>query len=194
MASNELTDVFLHKMPTSLLLSVRQYDRTYVSVLAKECNCTYPHAVKTLWGMERLGLLTSQKVGRVKYVQLTERGKLVADALYDLVTNLGASGTPSRNDLDHINQKTNNVIAKVAAIQKELEAAKSLDAAEATRFNRKLGPYYRELNSIQLVLNSQPNNPLNAKVATVARTLDGVKREIKKKETRHEVTVQGNSP
>ncbi len=36
MPSNELTDVFLHKMPTSLLLTVRQYDRTYVSVLAKE--------------------------------------------------------------------------------------------------------------------------------------------------------------
>ncbi|MGZ4907111.1 MAG: hypothetical protein ACXVIG_01160 [Halobacteriota archaeon] len=182
MASNELTDVFLHKMPTSLLLTVRQYDRTYVSVLAKECNCTYPHAVKTLWEMERLGLLTSQKVGRVKYVQLTDRGKLVADALHELVTNLGVSDTPSRNDLDHVNQKINNVIRKVAAIQKELEAMESVDADEATRFNRRLGPYYRELNAIQLVLSSQPNNPLNAKVATMSRTLDSVKQEIKKKE------------
>ncbi len=182
MASNELTDVFLHKMPTSLLLTVRQYDRTYVSVLAKECNCTYPHAVKTLWGMERLGLLTSEKVGRVKYVQLTERGKLIADALYDLVTNLGASDTPSKAGADHVNQKINNVIRKVAAIQKELEATKSLGANDATRFNRRLGPYYRELNAVQLLLSSQPNNPLNAKVATVARTLDSVKFEIKRLE------------
>ncbi|MDD1720909.1 MAG: winged helix DNA-binding protein [Euryarchaeota archaeon] len=169
-------------MPTSLLLTVRQYDRTYVSVLAKECNCTYPHAVKTLWGMERLGLLTSEKVGRVKYVQLTDRGKLVADALYELVTNLGASDAPYRNDFDHVNQKINNVVRKVATIQKELEMMKSVDADEATRFNRRLGPYYRELNAIQFLLNSQPNSPLNAKAAMIARTLDSVKHEIKKKE------------
>jgi len=182
MAPNELTDVFLHKMPTSLLLTVRQYDRTYVSVLAKECNCTYPHAVKTLWGMEKLGLLASEKVGRVKYVQLTDRGKLVADALYDLVTNLGANDAQNKNDLDHINQKINNVIRKVATIEKELETMKTIDSDEATRFNRRLGPYYRELNAIQLILSSQPNSPLNAKVATMARTLDSVKHEIKKKE------------
>ncbi len=182
MTSNEFTDVFLHKMPTSLLLTVRQYDRTYVSVLAKECNCTYPHAVKTLGGMERLGLLTSEKVGRVKYVQLTARGKLVADALYELVTNLGANDTPSKDGLDHVNQKINNVIRKVAAIQKELELTNRFGTDETTRFNRRLGPYYRELHAIQLLLSSQPNSPLNAKVATVARTLDSVKHDIKKKE------------
>ncbi|MGZ4938426.1 MAG: hypothetical protein ACXVJJ_00555 [Halobacteriota archaeon] len=182
MEPNELTDVFLHKMPTSLLLTVRQYDRTYVSVLAKECDCTYPHAVKTLWGMEKLGLLTSEKVGRVKYVQLTDRGKLIADALYELVTNLGASDAPHKNDLDHINQKINNVIRKVATIQKELETMKNISLGDATRFNRRLGPYYRELNAIQLVLSPQPNSPLNAKVATMARTLDSVKHEIKKRE------------
>ncbi len=182
MASNELTDVFLHKMPTSLLLTVRQYQRTYVSVVAKECNCTYPHAVKTLWGMERLGLLTSQKVGRVKYVQLTDRGKHVADALYELVTNLGVSDVPSKSGLDHVNQKITNVITKVAGIQKELGATNSVGADEATRFNRRLGPYYRELNAIQLLLSSQPNSPLHAKVATVARTLNSIKYEIRKKE------------
>jgi DNA-binding MarR family transcriptional regulator len=178
MVASELTDVFLYKMPTSLLLTIRTYDRTYVSVLAKECNCTYPHAVKTLWGMEKLGLVRSEKVGRVKYVQLTDHGKLVADSLNDLVHNLGVNDVPSKNDVGYINQKINNVIRKVETIQKELETGDYVGRDEGIRFNRRLGPYYRELNSIRLLLDTQPNNPLRSKVDALARTLQRVKKEV----------------
>jgi len=178
MVANELFDVFLHKMPTSLLLTIRTYDRTYVSVLAKECNCTYPHAVKTLWGMEKLGLLRSEKVGRVKYVELTDQGRVVADSLNELVRSLGANESPRKNDAGQINQKINNVIRKVEAIQKDLDAATDIGRNEAVRFNRRLGPYYRELNAIWILLETQPNSPLRSKADALERTLSRVKREI----------------
>jgi DNA-binding MarR family transcriptional regulator len=181
MVANELADVFLHKMPTSLLLTIRTYDRTYVSVLAKECNCTYPHAVKTLWGMEKLGLLRSEKVGRVKYVELTDHGRVVADSLNELVLSLGGNKVPTKNDAGHINQKINNVISKVEAIQKDLDAGNDISRDEAIHFNRRLGPYYRELNAIRLLLQTQPNSPLHAKVEALGRTLSKVKREIETK-------------
>ncbi|HYB58754.1 MAG TPA: hypothetical protein VEB88_00720 [Candidatus Acidoferrales bacterium] len=183
MVTNELTDVFLHKMPTSLLLTIRTYDRTYVSVLAKECNCTYPHAVKTLWGMEKLGLVQSEKIGRVKYVQLTDQGKLIADSLNDLVRNLGASNVSIKNDVTHINQKINNVIHKVEAIQKEVETS-NFSREDGIRFNRKLGPYYRELNAIRLLLDTQSGSPLRSKVDMLARTLQQVKKDIETKKKR----------
>jgi DNA-binding MarR family transcriptional regulator len=188
MVTNELTGVFLHKMPTSLLLTIRTYDRTYVSVLAKECNCTYPHAVKTLWGMEKLGLVRSEKIGRVKYVQLTDQGKLIADSLNDLVHNLGASNVSVKNDVAYINQKINNAIRKVEAIQKEVEAS-TFSRQEGIRFNRKLGPYYRELNAIRVLLDTQSGSPLRSKVDTLARTLQQVKRDIETKKERQSTTI-----
>jgi len=182
MVASELVDVFLHKMPTSLLLTIKQFERTYISVLAKECNCTYPHAVKTLWGMERLGLLKSQKVGRVKYVELTDHGKLVAEALNELVNDLEASDAPLKNEFDHINQKINKVIQKVETIKKEVETGTSISRDEAIRFNRRLGPYYRELNAIQFMSNIQPNNPLRSKATEIARTLGQIKKEIRERD------------
>ena len=181
MAANELAGVFLHKMPSSLLLTIRTYDRTYVSVLAKECNCTYPHAIKTLWGMEKLGLLRSEKVGRVKYVELTDHGRVVADSLNDLMLSLGANEAPIKTDAGHINQKINNVIRKVEAIQKDLDTGNDISRDDAIHFNRRLGPYYRELNSIRLLLETQPNSPLRTKVDALGRTLNKVKREIETK-------------
>lgn len=188
MVTNELTDVFLHKMPTSLLLTIRTYDRTYVSVLAKECNCTYPHAVKTLWGMEKLGLVQSEKIGRVKYVQLTDQGKLIADSLNDLVRNLGASNVSVKNDVAYINQKINNVIRKVEAIQKEVETG-NFSRADGIRFNRRLGPYYRELNAIRVLLDAQSGSPLRSKVDALARTLQHVKKDIETKKEQQSATT-----
>ncbi|HYA33615.1 MAG TPA: hypothetical protein VEG65_06460 [Candidatus Bathyarchaeia archaeon] len=178
MVANELTDVFLHKMPTSLLLTIRTYDRTYISVLAKECNCTYPHAVKTLWGMEKLGLLRSEKIGRVKYVELTDHGRAIADSLNELVRSLGGNEAPNKNDAGHINRKINNVIRKVEAIQQDLEAKTGVSKNEAIHFNRRLGPYYRELNAIRLLLESQPNSPLRSKVDALGRSLTKLRQEI----------------
>jgi hypothetical protein len=138
--------------------------------------------------MEKLGLVRSEKIGRVKYVQLTDQGKLIADSLNDLVRNLGASTVSVRNDVTYINQKINNVIRKVESIQKEVETS-NFSREDGIRLNRKLGPYYRELNAINMLLNTQSGSPLRPKVDMLARTLQQVKKDIETKKKREAATT-----
>jgi DNA-binding MarR family transcriptional regulator len=133
--------------------------------------------------MEKLGLVQSEKVGRVKYVELTDHGKVVADSLSALVHSLGVNDAPLRHDVAYINQKINNVIRKVETIQNELEARNYISREEGIRFNRRLGPYYRELNAIRLLLETQPNSPLCSKVDALTKTMHKLKKEIAARQT-----------
>ena len=56
----------------------------YGSILAKEVDCTYSHAVKILQNLEVLGLVVFEKKGRIKVIQLTKKGKEVADAIENI--------------------------------------------------------------------------------------------------------------
>jgi predicted transcriptional regulator len=53
----------------------------YGSILAKEVDCTYSHAVKILQTLEHLSLVEFDKRGRIKLIKLTEKGKQVADSI-----------------------------------------------------------------------------------------------------------------
>ncbi|GAG38372.1 unnamed protein product [marine sediment metagenome] len=56
----------------------------YGSLLAKEVDCTYSHAVKILQTLEALKLVEFEKKGRIKLIKLTKRGKTVADAIENI--------------------------------------------------------------------------------------------------------------
>jgi DNA-binding MarR family transcriptional regulator len=56
----------------------------YGSVLAKEVDCTYSHAVKILQTLEDLKLVEFEKKGRIKLIKLTKQGKEVADAIENI--------------------------------------------------------------------------------------------------------------
>ena len=63
-----------------ILISLRKTSRVrYGSLLAKEVDCTYSHAVKILQSLEKLGLVAFEKKGRIKLIKLTNRGQEVAD-------------------------------------------------------------------------------------------------------------------
>jgi len=51
----------------------------YGSVLAKEVDCTYSHAVKILQEMEKAKLVMFEKHGRIKNIKLTDIGTKVAE-------------------------------------------------------------------------------------------------------------------
>lgn len=75
-------DVFFRRKPAMMLVSLKKSTRMrYGSVLAKEIDCTYSHAVKILQTLEDLELVKFDKKGRIKLIQLTPRGKEVADAI-----------------------------------------------------------------------------------------------------------------
>jgi len=56
----------------------------YGSLLAKEVDCTYSHAVKILQTLEKLGLVVFEKKGRVKLIKLTKKGKEAADRIEEI--------------------------------------------------------------------------------------------------------------
>jgi len=76
----EIFEVFFRKKPAMILVALRNSAKNrYGSVLAKEVDCTYSHAVKILQEMEKNKLVTFEKQGRIKTIKLTESGDKVAD-------------------------------------------------------------------------------------------------------------------
>jgi len=76
----DIFDVFFRKKPSMVLVSLKNNIRNrYGSILAKEVDCTYSHTVKILQEMEKSGLVTFEKQGRIKTIKLTEKGGKVAD-------------------------------------------------------------------------------------------------------------------
>ena len=81
-------DVFFRKKPALMLIALKKSSKVrYGSVLAKEVDCTYSHAVKILQVLEKLGLVVFEKKGRIKLIRLTKKGQEISDNI-DNVKNL----------------------------------------------------------------------------------------------------------
>lgn len=75
-AKMDMEELFLRKKPVRLLLNIKMGGNPkYVSVLAKETDCTYSHTVKLLDIFKALGIVEFEKHGRIKFVRLTEDGQ-----------------------------------------------------------------------------------------------------------------------
>ena len=80
-------DIFFRRKPALMLIALRKIVRArYGSVLAKEVDCTYSHAVKILQSLERLGLVVFEKKGRIKLIKLTKKGQEVSDSIANIKT------------------------------------------------------------------------------------------------------------
>ncbi len=78
-------DVFFRRKPALMLVSLKKNSRMrYGSVLAKEVDCTYSHAVKILQTLEALNLVEFDKKGRIKLIKLTKKGQEVANAIENI--------------------------------------------------------------------------------------------------------------
>lgn len=82
MAKNikNIFEVFFRRKPAMILVALRKGNKNrYGSVLAKEVDCTYSHAVKILQEMEKAKLVGFEKQGRIKTIKLTDSGNKVAE-------------------------------------------------------------------------------------------------------------------
>ena len=80
MVKKEIFEVFFRRKPAMILVALRNNPKNrYGSVLAKEVDCTYSHAVKILQEMEKNKLVVFEKRGRIKTIKLTETGEQIAD-------------------------------------------------------------------------------------------------------------------
>lgn len=76
----DIFEVFFRRKPAMILVALRKGNKNrYGSILAKEVDCTYSHAVKILQEMERAKLVSFEKQGRIKTIRLTETGDKVAE-------------------------------------------------------------------------------------------------------------------
>lgn len=80
MVKKDMFEVFFRRKPAMILVALRNNTKNrYGSVLAKEVDCTYSHAVKILQEMEKNKLVQFEKRGRIKTIKLTEPGERVAE-------------------------------------------------------------------------------------------------------------------
>lgn len=78
-------DLFFRRKPALMLVALKKNTRMrYGSILAKEVDCTYSHAVKILQILEELKLVDFEKRGRIKVIKLTKKGQDVADAIENI--------------------------------------------------------------------------------------------------------------
>lgn len=74
-AKMDMEELFIRKKPVRLLLNIKMGGNPkYVSVLAKETDCTYSHTVKLLDIFKSMGIVEFEKHGRIKFVKLTQEG------------------------------------------------------------------------------------------------------------------------
>lgn len=83
-------DLFFRRKPAMMLIALKRMTRAkYGSLLAKEVDCTYSHAVKILQTLEKLGLVEFEKQGRIKIIKLTKKGRDVAENIENIKKIVG---------------------------------------------------------------------------------------------------------
>jgi len=83
-------DIFFRRKPALMLVALKKLSKArYGSILAKEVDCTYSHAVKILQTLERLGLVGFEKQGRIKLIKLTKKGQDIADNIESIRRLIG---------------------------------------------------------------------------------------------------------
>ena len=85
-------DIFFRRKPALMLTALKRISRArYGSILAKEVDCTYSHAVKILQTLEKLDLVTFEKKGRIKLIKLTKKGEEIASNIDNIRKIVGQS-------------------------------------------------------------------------------------------------------
>jgi len=128
MHQEELRRLFLREKPVLALIAVEEIENAYAAQVAKRIDSTVPHTCSILAQMEAEGLITSRPVGRVKYLNLTERGRSLALAFRQMM----------------------KILEKPAVIRQKLERLRQIASQEGEAENAclRLGPLRRDLAKI----------------------------------------------
>jgi DNA-binding MarR family transcriptional regulator len=81
-----LQRLFLREKPVLALLAIGEMESesAYAAMIAKCIDSTFPHTSSILTGLESQGLVKSRPEGRIRYLELTDRGRRIARALQEL--------------------------------------------------------------------------------------------------------------
>jgi len=85
--NKKIFNVFFREKPAMMLVNLlNKNSEIYASSLAKNVDCTYSHVVKILQEMQKAGLVSFEKQGRLKVLTLTKKGEEVANHI-DAIKN-----------------------------------------------------------------------------------------------------------
>jgi predicted transcriptional regulator len=87
MRNDKPLSYFLHVKPIKILVSLRSGPK-YVTMISKEVDLTYSHAIKLLDIFNELGLVEFEEKGRIKMVKLTDSGEEIARIFDNIVSKL----------------------------------------------------------------------------------------------------------
>lgn len=78
----KIFDVIFREKPVMMLIKLLgSSNEMYASTLAKNVDCTYSHVVKILQEMNKAGIVSFNKKGRLKILTLTKKGTEIAKNL-----------------------------------------------------------------------------------------------------------------
>lgn len=84
-----LGPLFFKEKQTRLLLALNNNDKEWhLSDLAKATDVTYIHTSKFISRCESIGLVASEKHGRIKRLYLTDKGKAMAIDLSNIINKI----------------------------------------------------------------------------------------------------------
>ena len=148
-----IENMFLRAKPARILLAIANQDKPYASTISKEVDTTYAHTTSVLSEMEHYGMISSNQDGRVKYIELTDLGKNIAEALRVLIGIFGGVEViPKVEGVTGLQEKITSLRSRVERIYKEEFVSKRyLSVKESTRVSRRLGPYCREVRRIDKI-------------------------------------------
>lgn len=77
-----MENIILKQKQAKILIALRDNTQDwYISTLAKATGTTYVHACNFLSTCENLGIVSSEKHGKLKIIMLTDKGVKLADML-----------------------------------------------------------------------------------------------------------------
>ncbi|WP_292464439.1 MarR family transcriptional regulator [Methanolobus sp.] len=152
--TNEYAEqLFLQEKPALALLAIWSFQKTYASVITKEINSTFAHTTKILSKMEEHDLVRFSIEGRVKYVELTEHGYKVVDALKNLIIALeGEMAENLEEDMEEqetelsfnpgsLEDRVLRLYGNISSVYEEVKD----NGEDPDAVKRKIGPFSRDI-------------------------------------------------
>ncbi|HDM36519.1 MAG TPA: hypothetical protein ENG09_04635 [Candidatus Syntrophoarchaeum butanivorans] len=145
--SEMIRRLFLQEKPVEILISISRMETPYASRILREVDTTFAHAVKILSTMEDLGIIESERSGRIKALKLTPHGEVLAESLNNF---LEACKVDSDAEAEKIRGIAERILSRLDQIyREEIEGKKRLKHRDMVRISRRIAPYERELKRLE---------------------------------------------
>jgi DNA-binding MarR family transcriptional regulator len=162
-------NIFLKEKTVSLLISLLNEKKPmYISQIAKDTDCMYPHALMVLKNFEKSGYVISEKKGRKRTYTLTPLGEKMAKELSKLVEIVSTTDEKVKERGDRLKEYGDRI--------EELKKQMTEGMGEKDKFmkRRVLSRMKKEIEKIKIVAdkNKEKQEKLISEIEIVFKKLE----------------------